>query len=87
MAAHVRPRTRAAYTHTGFSGPAADRADRARQAEARRRLVPLAGYHLPRGFADHAPLARLSLATRLGRASVGPRVDLVRSPRLSNCAS
>jgi hypothetical protein len=52
LAAHTHPRTRTGYTHAGFSGPAVNAGlelELHPTKRKRRRLSPLAGYHLPRG--------------------------------------
>jgi hypothetical protein len=55
LAAHAHPRKRTGYTHTGFSGPVAQvqvEPDLYLTKRKRRRLSPLAEYHLPHGVVD-----------------------------------
>jgi hypothetical protein len=55
LAAHAHPRKRTGYTHAGFSGPSVEaqaELDLYLTSRKRRRLSPLADYHLPHGLAD-----------------------------------
>jgi hypothetical protein len=53
LAAHAHPKSRTGYTHAGFSGPVAEaEPDLYPTKRKRRRLSPLAGYHLPHGVVD-----------------------------------
>ena len=51
LSTRARSATRPGYTHTGFSGPATD-AELELAEKPKRRVSPLAGYHLPHGLAD-----------------------------------